>query len=241
LKVQKPNWIGTVEVRDLIQRRPWSILSWSAGIIALAFIGYYGILSIGNPPADVGAQFVTAEFPPPSISPWFYGKPITWFIYAAFLYWSAGLEAQKIHFLKFSERTRRFLFIVTALVAFGAFYEIFYNFMIWSALEVLTQTCSPSPCSPDIISSRFPDLPKPLNLVFVTKVVVLVFSLSVYSLWFLYRIEKETERRNLTPSIAPSRRDIYDADTIKAAPMTQAFSFAVTTNGQYPPESHTPN
>jgi len=237
LKVQRPNWFSAVEVRDLSQRRPWSILSWAAGIIALAFIGYYGILSIGNPPADVGAQFVNAEFPSPSISPWFYGKPITWFIYSAFLYWSAGLEAQRIHFLKFSERTRRFLFIVTALVAFGAFYEIFYNFMIWSALEVLTQSCSPSPCSPDVIASRWPSLPKPLNLVFVTKVVVLVFSLSVYSLWFLYRVDKEIERRSPIQPAASSRQDLYDMDTVKPAPMTPAYSFAVTTNAQDPPES----
>ena len=236
MKVQKPSWFSTVEVRDLIQRRPWSILSWSAGIIALAFIGYYGILSISNPPTDVGAQFVTAEFPPPSVSPWFYGKPITWFVYAAFLYWAAGLEAQKVHFLNFSDRTRRFLFIVTALVAFGAFYEIFYNFMIWSALEVLTQTCN-GPCSPDVISSRFPDLPKPLNLVFVTKVVILVFSLSVYSLWFLFRVDREIERRGLTRPPASSRQDLYDSDTLRTSPMTRAYSFAVTTNGQDPPES----
>jgi hypothetical protein len=240
LKVQKPNWFSAVEVRDLVQRRPWSILSWGAGIIALAFIGYYGILSIGNPPADVGAQFVNAEFPPPSISPWFYGKPITWFIYAAFLYWSAGLEAQRIHFLKFSDRTRRFLFIVTALIAFGAFYEIFYNFMIWSALEVLTQSCSPSPCSPDVISSRWPSLPKPLNLVFVTKVVVLVFSLSVYSLWYLYRIDKEIERRGLTRPVASSRQDLYDSETMRTSPMTRAYSSVATTNIQDPPEAPQP-
>jgi hypothetical protein len=240
LKVQKPNWFSTVEVRDLIQRRPWSILSWGAGIVALAFIGYYGILSIGNPPANIGAQFVTAEFPPPSISPWFYGKPITWFIYAAFLYWSAGLEAQKIHFLEFSERTRRFLFIVTAFVAFAAFYEIFYNFMIWGALEVLAQNCTPSPCTPDVIASRFPDLPRGLNLVFATKVVILVFSLSVYSLWFLYRIDKDIERRNPTLAAPLSRQDVYDLDTVRTAPMTRAYSFAVTTNGADPPEASQP-
>lgn len=127
--------------------------------------------------------------------------------------------------------------MVTALVAFGAFYEIFYNFMIWSALEVLTQSCSPSPCSPDVIASRWPSLPKPLNLVFVTKVVVLVFSLSVYSLWFLYKVEKEIERRNPPPPAAYSRQDLYDKETVKPAPMTPAYSFAVTTNTQDPPES----
>jgi hypothetical protein len=112
--------------------------------------------------------------------------------------------------------------------------------MIWGALEVLTQSCSPSPCSPDIIASRWPDLPKPLNLVFVTKVVILVFSLSVYSLWFLYRVDKETERRNPTQPLTLSRQDLYDANTIKTSPMTRAYSFAVTTNGQDPPEALQP-
>src|SRR3989442_4174723 len=142
-----------------------------------------------------------------------------------------------IHFINIAERTRRCLFIVTALVAFGAFYEIFYNFMIWSALEVLTQSCSPSPCSPDVIASRWPSLPKPLNLVFVTKVVILVFSLSVYSLWFLFRIDKEIERRNPTPPAAFSRQGLYASDTAKAGPMTTAYSFAVTTHVQHPPDS----
>src|SRR5438034_9416295 len=99
--------------------RLWSLLSWSAGLVALAFIGYYGILSIGNPPANIGAQFVDAEFPSPSISHWFYGKPITWFIYAALLYWSAGLEAQRIHFLYFSDRNLRLLFNAYTLLTFS--------------------------------------------------------------------------------------------------------------------------
>src|SRR2546428_11582534 len=113
--------------------------------------------------------------------------------------------------------------------------------MIWSALEVLTQSCSPSPCSPDVIASRWPSLPKPLNLVFVTKVVILVFSLSVYSLWFLYRIDKEIERRNPTPPAAFPRQDLYDADKGKTPPMIPAYSFADTTNGQDPPQSHQTN
>jgi hypothetical protein len=74
-------------------------------------------------------------------------------------------------------------------------------------------------------------------LVFVTKVVILVFSLSVYSLWFLYRIDKEIERRNPTTPAAFSRQDLYDTNTVKTSPMTRAYSLAVTTDGQDPPES----
>src|SRR5207247_24236 len=110
------------------------MLSWASGLVATAFIGYYGILALGNPPSVIGEQFVLAEFPPTSISPWFFAKPITWFSYASFLYWAFGLESQRSHFLRFSERTRRFLFVVTAVIGFGALSEIFFNFILWSAL-----------------------------------------------------------------------------------------------------------
>ena len=221
MKVQKPNWKRTVDVRGLIEQRPWSILSWASGVIALTFISYYGIIALGNPSVNIGQQFVLSEFPDPRISPWFFGKPITWFSYAAFLYWTFGLEAQKSHFLNFKDRTRRFMFIVTALIGFGALYEIFFNFMLWSALEVLTNNCGTQPCNPDPLANPFPNLRNPLNLVFATKVVVLVFALSVYSLYFLHRIEKEVDRRNQHP--APlTRRELEEIESMKNVPMTKS-------------------
>ncbi len=211
-----PRWPNWTEIRGLIDRRPWSLLSWSAGIIAVAFIAYYGILALGNPSVNLGQQFVLNEWPDPRMSPYFYAKPITWFSYASFLYWTFGLEAQKARFLKFSDRTRRLLFIATACIAFGAFYEIFFNFMLWSALEVLTNNCSPLPCNPDTLVNKFPLLRNPINLVFATKVVTLVFGLGIYSLWFLHRIEKETERRNQTPESLSPREELYQTGPMKA-------------------------
>src|SRR4029077_2691689 len=165
---------------------------WSAGLTALAFIVYYGLQATTNP--QIGIQFVSAEWPDPSIFP-LYAKPITWFAYFSFVYWAAGLESNKEHFLRLSSRTRNMLFLVTALVAFASFYEIFYNFMVWLALEVLTTNCIPYPCNPDKVASIF-DLKSPLNLVFATKIVTTAFGLSMYSLWFLHRVDVETERRN---------------------------------------------
>src|SRR5439155_1634020 len=52
------------------------MLSWASGLVATAFIGYYGILALGNPPSVIGEQFVLAEFPPTSISPWFFAMPM---------------------------------------------------------------------------------------------------------------------------------------------------------------------
>jgi hypothetical protein len=189
----KPGRKGWTEIRSFIERRPWSVLSWSAGLSALAFIVFYGLQATTNP--QVGIQFVQSEWPDPSIFPYFYAKPITWFAYFSFVYWAAGLESNKEHFLKLSPRTRNMLFLATALVAFASFYEIFYNFMVWLALEVLTTNCRPFPCNPDQVASIF-DLRSPLNLVFATKIVTTAFGLSMYSLWFLHRVDVETERQN---------------------------------------------
>jgi len=235
LKVQKPNWFSMIELRSFVVRRPWTMLSWASGIIALSFMGYYGIIALGNPPSILGQQFVLTEFPSPSIFPWFYAKPITWFCYAAFLYWAFGLEAQKKHFLRFSDGTRRFLFVITALIAFGAFYEIFFNFMLWSALESVTGG------SPDLLSNPYPDLRNPLSLTFATKIVTLVFAMAVYSLYYLARIDKEIDKRTPTPATVFKRQESYDIDTIRNIPMTRSYSFEVTTEAantavpQFPP------
>ena len=194
----KPGRKRLTEIRSFIDRRPWSFLSWSAGLTALAFIVFYGLQATTNP--QVGIQFVQSEWPDPSIFPYFYAKPITWFAYFSFVYWAAGLESNKEHFLKLSPRARNLLFLGTGLVAFGSLYEIFYNFMVWLALEVLTTNCLPYPCNPDKVASIF-DLKSPLNLVFATKIVTTAFGLSMYSLWFLHRVGVETERRNLSAKV----------------------------------------
>lgn len=212
MKVQKPSWFSRDEIRGLIQRRPWSILSWGSGIIALAFMAFYGISALGNPTANVGQQFVASEY--------LFAKPITWFSYSTFLYWTFGLEAQKSHFLNYSDRTRRFLFIVTALIGFGALYEIFFNFMLWGALEV--RACSLQNCNQlDVLAYAFQNVP--VNLVFDTKIVILVFGLSMYSLYFLHRVERERERRNPVPAFP--RQESYGVDRVENVPITRSYPF----------------
>ncbi len=190
-----------MEFRAILQRRPWTILSWSSGLIAASFIIYYGLQIPFS--TTVGAQFVLSEWPDPKISPYFYAKPITWFAYFSFLYWAFGLESFKNRFLSLTPKIRRLLFVVTSTVAFGSFYEILFNFTLWSALMTLTNntSCPMPPCNPDRLANTFPALRNPVNLVFATKVVTTVFGLSIYSLWFLQRVEKETEKRSLNSHI----------------------------------------
>ncbi len=211
----RPPRLGLSEIRSFIDRRPWSVVSWAAGLSAMSFIVFYGLQATTNP--QVGIQFVQSEWPDPSIFPYFYAKPITWFAYFSFVYWAAGLESNRPHFLKLTPRVRNMLFLGTALVAFASFNEIFYNFMFWVSLEVLTTNCKPFPCNPDQVASIF-DLRSPLNLVFATKIVTTAFGLSMYSLWFLHRVDAETQRRNLpaeeldvevqAPITTPSRKHV---------------------------------
>jgi hypothetical protein len=193
MKAQKPEWLSIAEFRYLVEKRHWSLLSWSSGIVAMVFISYYA-LQIPLGVQSIGSQFVLSEWPPPTLSPYFYAKPITWFSYFSFLYWAFGLESFRTRFLSMSYRARRFLFIGTAFIGFGAFYEIFFNFTIWSALLAVC-SASPSQCSPDTLVNIYPNLRTPLNLTFATKVVTTVFGLSVYSVWFLHRIDKDLDRK----------------------------------------------
>ncbi len=190
MKIERPSKMGFLDLRNVFLRKRWSILSWGFGIAAMTFILYYGLQATTNP--QVGAQFVSSEWPDRNMFPYFYAKPITWFVYFSFLYWAFGLESNRERLISLSPRTRRFLFIGTSVVAFGAFYEIFFNFMLWSALYVVT--CPTPPCDPDVLGNSFPLLRNPISLVFATKVVTTVFALSIYSLWFLNRLERELDR-----------------------------------------------
>ncbi len=191
MKIERPSKAGFLELRETFLRRPWSILSWGSGLLAMTFILYYGLQATTN--LQVGAQFVQAEWPDPKVFPYFYAKPITWFVLFSFLYWTFGLESHRERFLRLSPRSRRFLFIIAATTAFGSLYEIFFNFTLWAALMVLT--CPQPLCNPDVLANSFPALRNPVNLVFATKVVTTVFGLSVYSLWYLHRIDRDIERQ----------------------------------------------
>src|SRR5260370_31227994 len=89
----KPGSPRLDELRSFIERRPWSVISWSAGLSAMAFIVFYGLQATTNP--QVGIQFVQSEWPDPSIFPYFYAKPITWFAYLVSYTWPQASNQTK--------------------------------------------------------------------------------------------------------------------------------------------------
>lgn len=181
-------------LQPLLERRLWSILSWSCGVTAVTFLLYYMIKFPPTTDSVVGWQFVLHDWPSASISP-IHAKPITWFSYFGFLYWAFGLESKRHYLLARGPRTRKILIAITALIAFGAFYEIFFYFSLWGALMSMQDVAT---LDPDIINVFFeshPELRNPINVVFASKVVVMAFAMSLYSLWYLARLDKEASSR----------------------------------------------
>jgi hypothetical protein len=82
--------------------------------------------------------------------------------------------------------------VMMALFAFGSLYEIFWNFAIWTALMAIAGPL----LHPDLLANVF-NVPRAVNLVFATKIVVLVFGLSLYSLYFIHRVKNNFKDEDL--------------------------------------------
>ena len=166
------------------------ILSWVFGLLALSLVAVYSSKAFFQNISVVGESFVLEELAVPFL-PFFYAKPITWFSFFGFLYWTFGLESYRKRFMKLESSYRKILFIVVALVAFGSLYEILFNFAIWTALMAVTGMMGV--LNPDLLANVF-NVPRAINLVFATKLCFLVFGLSAYSLYYLRTIDRDSTK-----------------------------------------------
>lgn len=164
--------------KELVYR----LLSWSFGILSLTLLGVYGLKTLFGDINVVGESFVKEELPIPFF-PWFYAKPITWFSFFTFCWWAFGLESHRKWLLKLKPPYPKVLMVMMALFTFGSLYEIFWNFAIWTALMAIAGPL----LHPDLLANVF-NVPRAVNLVFATKIVTLVFGMSVYFLYFIHRV-----------------------------------------------------
>jgi len=166
------------------------IVSWVFGLLALSLVAVYGSKAFFQNISVVGESFVLEELVIPFL-PFLYAKPITWFSFFSFLYWTFGLESYRKKFMKLESAYRKILFIVVALVAFGSLYEILFNFAIWTALMAVTGMMGV--LNPDLLANVF-NVPRAINLVFATKLCFLIFGLSAYSLYYLRTIDRDSTK-----------------------------------------------
>ena len=153
----------------------------------------YGVLaSIIQDVNVVGETLVTFEVPPISVFPLFYSKPITWLSAAILALHFSALELNVERVSHWSKPRRDFLKFAALFIASMGFYEVLFNFTLWSGL--IARDAIIGELNVDIIKNPFPNPQIPWNIVFATKLFTVLTIIATYSFYYLQRIEKMTDR-----------------------------------------------
>ncbi|MEM2122577.1 MAG: hypothetical protein QXE79_02965 [Candidatus Bathyarchaeia archaeon] len=160
--------------------RRWVFLSF---ISILSLVGIIIWCLKSHPGASYyGEQFILDEW---RFMPFVQFKPITLIVYLGFLAWAFFLEGVEDWFRSANEDLLKFVMITSALTSFGSLYELFFNFSLWGALMVVTDVVNP-----DALVNKFPTAETTVSLVYASKLVLLIFATSTYTLYFISKISK---------------------------------------------------
>jgi hypothetical protein len=164
-------------------------ISIASLFIIVATTSYGFITAITQDVNAVGETLVTFEVPPISVFPLFYSKPITWLSAALIALFYSVLELNKERVYSWSPPRRDFLKLIAFFVGAMALYEVFFNFTLWSGL--IARDSIIGELNVDLIRNPFPNPQTPWNIVFATKLFTVLTILSLYSVYYLQRIESK--------------------------------------------------
>lgn len=172
-------------LRDLPRRVTWNQIRLLFGGLSLAaaiFLVVYYAISVPVERA-FGERYVNSEIP--LIFPFYVissFKPITLISYLVFLGVVLTLEANKHRLRHVNVRGARILLL---FLAFVSGYEVLWNFYAWFATWQRTGGIL------DLIANTHHEYTiLPVNFNFATKIVFLVFALTLYGLFFLQSLER---------------------------------------------------
>lgn len=170
------------------------------GVAALGVVvatSLYGLVATIIQGVDVvGQTLVEIEFPPISAFPLFYSKPVTWLSAAILVLWFCVLELGKERIARIQPLTRSFLKFLAFFVAGMAFYEVLFNFTLWSGL--IAKGAIVGELNPDVMINPFPNPKTPWSIVFATKMFTVLTIVSAYSFYYLQRLEALPGPRRLS-------------------------------------------
>jgi len=181
-------------VRTIVSERYlMTALSWLSGAGAIAVLLANTLKA--SPPYVVGDALVSAEV---YVLPGIYMKPMTAFTFLFFLSYAFGLNSTSTRrrFMQMPSRARSIVYVSAWLFAMGSGFEIVYHIVLWSAALAVQGLQNP-----DVIVNPWPNNPYPINVVFSGKLVVLIFTLSCFTIDYVRRIEREKEREELKRQI----------------------------------------
>ena len=161
-------------------RKAWLVISTLSGIITLSIITY---CLLKYPDFKIyGEQFIVDEWAPFMFVQF---KPMTLMFFFTFIWWGSLLQFLRPNLLKLNKNWLSLTILISFLVLFASLYELFFNFALWSALMSITNVTNP-----DILYNRFPNPDTPVSLVYATKIIILLLSVSAYTIYFLYDLVK---------------------------------------------------
>ena len=160
----------------------YSLFSWFFGIIVMLIVVTYAIKT--SPPYVVGDNLVLVEI---IIVPGLYLKPITILMYSFFLWLAFGLYSpgNLQRFKKMIPDVRHLIYIFAWFGAMASGFELVYHIVVWSAALAVQGLQNP-----DVIVNPWPwSAHAPINVVFSSKIIVLIFAISCFTIDYLRRIE----------------------------------------------------
>jgi hypothetical protein len=161
-----------------------------ASFIIIVTVTIYGIATAAILDINViGGTFVNVEFPPMAPPP-FYAKPITWFMASSIVFWFSLLELNKEMISKFSKFKRQLFMLIAFFIGAMTLYEVLFNFTLWGSLMAVSGILGE--LNPDILVNPFPNPEISWNLVFATKIFLIMTIISFYTFYFLRRIEPKS-------------------------------------------------
>lgn len=167
-------------------RKIWLVISIISGVISLNIVIYY---ILKYPDFEIyGEQFIMDELSPIMFIQF---KPITLIFFFAFICWGSLLQFIKIELSKINENWIDFAILISFLIFLASLYELLFNFSLWCSLMTITNVENP-----DALYNAFPNPDTPVSLVYATKIVILIFSISVYSIYFLHNIRSGRTQKN---------------------------------------------
>jgi hypothetical protein len=160
----------------------YSLLSWIFGTTAVLVLVIYAVRTTF--PYIVGDNLVLVQV---EVVPGIFMKPITIFMFSFFLWFIFGLYTPSSirRFEQMLPDVRRLLYSVAWLGVLASGFEIIYHIVVWTA-ALSVQGLQ----NPDIIVNPWPlRSMTPINIVFATKLVFLIFVMSCFIIDYIKMID----------------------------------------------------
>ncbi len=115
-------------------------------------------------------------------------KLITLFVILGIFYWMFGLEVLKRFFIKLPILAHKLLFLISLVGVMMATYEFIWNFSLWNAKIVSLAIQNPDFINVDMDRLSYLNQIFPVNLNFATKMYLLALFISIYCVYYFYKI-----------------------------------------------------